>query len=167
MLDVDGQTTPRYTTIYDAAAKLRNRRQSLDANGCSIPILLPPSRTCGRWPFAGCASCRSTRPGPRQQRAAERKLLPACQHQVKNGMEVFTHERPGPRRGAGSAGSVGTITELLSADNFKLAPAPARPAAEVGRPVQRASTGRRPLHAQWLAVQAGRDDRVRRRRIDP
>ena len=32
----------------------------------------------------------------RGRRAAERKLLPACQHQVKDGMEVFTMNAPGP-----------------------------------------------------------------------
>ena len=60
----------------------------------------------------------------RGKRAAERKLLPACQHQVKEGMEVFTMNDPGTD-GERVRESVKMITELLTADHLK-APSPRR-----------------------------------------
>jgi hypothetical protein len=57
----------------------------------------------------------------RGKRAAERKLLPACQHQVVEGMEVFTMNGRGPD-GDRVRGAVKTLTELLAADHLKPAP---------------------------------------------
>jgi NADH dehydrogenase/NADH:ubiquinone oxidoreductase subunit G len=48
-------------------------------------------------PVAVCRRCVVQIYGQKRgKRAAERKLLPACQHPVKNGMEVFTMNAPGP-----------------------------------------------------------------------
>jgi Fe-S-cluster-containing hydrogenase component 2 len=125
VLDVDGSTTPRYTTIYDAAAKLY---QSAGPEAkMPIPILChqPHMR-----PVAVCRLCVvQIYAAKRGKRSAERKLLPACQHQVKDGMEVFTINDPGPD-GERVRRVVSTLTELLSADHLKPAPAPA-PAAEL------------------------------------
>src|ERR1035441_3476440 len=81
-------------------------------------------------PVAVCRLCVVQVYGVRDgKRSPERKLLPACQHQVKEGMEVFTMYAPGGDgdrvRRAG-----GIVTELLMADHLKLAPAPA-PAKEL------------------------------------
>ncbi len=125
VLDIDGQTTPRYTTIYDAAAKLY---QSAGPEAkMPIPILChqPHMR-----PVAVCRLCVvQIYAAKRGKRAAERKLLPACQHQVKDGMEVFTMNDPGPD-GEKVRRVVSVLTELLSADHLKPAPAPA-PAADL------------------------------------
>jgi hypothetical protein len=87
--DLDGQTTPRYTTIYDAAMKLYGDQAKIP-----IPTLchLPHMK-----PVAVCRLCVVQIYGQKRgKRAAERKLLPACQHPVKDGMEVFTMNAPGP-----------------------------------------------------------------------
>ena len=118
--DLDGQTTPRYTTIYDAAAKLYVREAGDEAK-IPIPTLCHlPHMT----PVAVCRLCVVQIYGQKRgKRAAERKLLPACQHPVKNGMEVFTMNAPGPD-GERVRQSVKVVTELLAADHLKPAPQP-------------------------------------------
>lgn len=118
--DLEGRTTPRYTTIYDAAAKLYVH-QAGDEAKIPIPTLchLPHMK-----PVAVCRLCVVQIYGQKRgKRAAERKLLPACQHPVKNGMEVFTMNAPGPD-GERVRQSVKVVTELLAADHLKLAPEP-------------------------------------------
>lgn len=118
--DVDGRTTPRYTTIYDAAAKLYVHQEGDEAK-IPIPTLchLPHMK-----PVAVCRLCVVQIYGQKRgKRAAERKLLPACQHPVKNGMEVFTMNAPGPD-GERVRQSVKVVTELLAADHLKPAPQP-------------------------------------------
>src|SRR5256714_5112072 len=112
--DLDGQTTPRYTTIYDAATKLYG-----DEAKIPIPTLchLPHMK-----PVAVCRLCVVQIYGQKRgKRAAERKLLPACQHPVKDGMEVFTMNAPG-RDGERVRQAVKTVTELLAADHLQPAP---------------------------------------------
>jgi len=125
VLDIDGQTTPRYTTIYDAAAKLY---QSAGPEAkMPIPILCHQPHMK---PVAVCRLCVvQIYAAKRGKRSAERKLLPACQHQVKDGMEVFTMNDKGPD-GEKVRRVVSVLTELLSADHLKMAPEPA-PAAEL------------------------------------
>ena len=118
--DMDGRTTPRYTTIYDAAAKLYVK-QAGDEARIPIPTLchLPHMK-----PVAVCRLCVVQIYGQKRgKRAAERKLLPACQHPVKNGMEVFTMNDTGPD-GERVRQSVKVVTELLAADHLKPAPQP-------------------------------------------
>ena len=118
--DLDGRTTPRYTTIYDAAVKLYVH-QAGDEAKIPIPTLchLPHMK-----PVAVCRLCVVQIYGQKRgKRAAERKLLPACQHPVKNGMEVFTMNAPGSD-GERVRQSVKVVTELLAADHLKPAPQP-------------------------------------------
>src|SRR5947209_3654051 len=126
LLDIEGRTTPRYTTIYDAAVQLYVRDPGDEAK-IPIPTLChQPHMT----PGGVCRLCVVQIYGQKRgKRAAERKLLPACQHQVKQGMEVFTMKAPGPD-GERVRRAVGLMGELLAADHLKLAPAPA-PAAEL------------------------------------
>src|SRR4051812_2476856 len=123
VLDIEGRTTPRYTTIYDAARKLYVENPG-DEQKIPIPVLChqPHLR-----PVAVCRLCVVQIYGQKRgKRAAERKLLPACQHQVKQGMEVFTMNAAGPD-GERVRAAVGVMTELLMGDHLKpaLAPAPA------------------------------------------
>lgn len=118
--DMEGRTTPRYTTIYDAAVKLYVQHAGDEAK-IPIPILCHlPHMT----PVAVCRLCVVQIYGQKRgKRAAERKLLPACQHPVKEGMEVFTMDAPGPD-GERVRQSVKVVTELLAADHLKPAPVP-------------------------------------------
>ncbi len=126
--DKEGKTTPRYTTIYDAALKLYVKTPGDEAK-IPIPVLCHQPHM---QPVAVCRLCVVQIYGEKRgKRAAERKLLPACQHPVKPGMEVFTMNDPG-RDGDRVRQTVKTLTELLSADHLKLAPAPA-PAKELHR----------------------------------
>jgi len=114
--DLEGRTTPRYTTIYDAAVKLyRDEARIPIPTLCHLPHMTP---------VAVCRLCVVQIYGQKRgKRAAERKLLPACQHPVKAGMEVFTMNAPGPD-GDRVRQSVKVVTELLAADHLKPAPHP-------------------------------------------
>ncbi len=126
VLDIDGRTTPRYTTIYDAAAALY-QAQSSEQSKIPIPVLCHQPHMA---PVAVCRLCVVQIYGKKRgKRAAERKLLPACQHQVKDGMEVFTMNDPGPD-GVKVRRAVSVMTELLTADHLKMAPSPA-PASDL------------------------------------
>src|SRR6266480_3521497 len=126
VVDLEGRTTPRYTTIFDAARKLYVEQLG-DEKKIPIPILChQPHMT----PVAVCRLCVVQIYGQKRgRRAAERKLLPACQHQVKDKMEVFTMNAEGPD-GERVRKAVNVMTELLSSDHLKDAPAPA-PSAEL------------------------------------
>ena len=121
VLDIEDRTTPRYTTIYDAAVKLYVQQPGDEAK-IPIPTLCHlPHMT----PVAVCRLCVVQIYGQKRgQRAAERKLLPACQHQVKEGMEVFTMNDAGPD-GDRVRQAVKVVAELLAADHLKPAPPPA------------------------------------------
>ena len=114
LLNLDGRTTPRYTTIFDAIVKLDK--------SASTPTLCHQSHMT---PVAVCRICVVQVYGQRNgQRTPERKLLPACQHQVKAGMEVLTMEAPGPD-GDRVRRVTRVLAELLVTDHLKPAPAPA------------------------------------------
>ena len=115
VVDLEGRTTPRYTTIYDAARKLFVQQPGDEAK-IPIPILCHQSHMK---PVAVCRVCVVQIYGQKRgKRAAERKLLPACQHQVKDGMEVFTMNAPGSD-GDRVRQTVKVMTELLAADHLK------------------------------------------------
>jgi Fe-S-cluster-containing hydrogenase component 2 len=121
VLDLQDRTTPRYTTIYDAAVSLYVKEVGDEAK-IPIPVLCHQPHMK---PVAVCRLCIVQIYGmKRGKRAAERKLLPACQHQVVEGMEVFTMMDPGAD-GDRVRGAVKTLTELLSTDHLK--PAPSTP----------------------------------------
>jgi len=134
VLDADGKTTPRFTTIYDAVAQLYETEQGGEAR-IPIPILCHQSHMK---PVAVCRMCVVQIYGmKRGKRAAERKLLPACQYLVKEGMEVFTIKDKG-KDGDRVRNSVKVLTELLVTDHLKPAPDPAlakqlEPYDELGR----------------------------------
>ena len=113
--DIEGRTTPRYTTIYDAARKLYVQRSGDEAK-IPIPTLCHlPHMT----PVAVCRLCVVQIYGTKRgKRAGERKLLPACQHQVKEGMEVFTMNDPG-KDGDRVRQTVKVMTELLAVNHLK------------------------------------------------
>jgi Fe-S-cluster-containing hydrogenase component 2 len=115
VVDLEGRTTPRYTTIYDAAVKLYVKQPG-DEQKIPIPILCHQPHMK---PVAVCRLCVVQIYGmKRGKRAAERKLLPACQHQVKNGMEVFTMNDQGAD-GERVRTTVKVMTELLATDHLK------------------------------------------------
>ena len=115
IVDLQGRTTPRYTTIYDAASTLYVKQPGDEAK-IPIPVLCHQPHMN---PVAVCRLCVVQIYGQKRgRRAAERKLLPACQHQVKDGMEVFTMNAPGPD-GDRVRTTVKVMTEMLAADNLK------------------------------------------------
>ncbi|HEX4749700.1 MAG TPA: cyclic nucleotide-binding domain-containing protein [Bryobacteraceae bacterium] len=113
--DINGRTTPRYTTIYDAVSKLRKQH--------SVPVV------CHQPHMRPVAVCRVCMVQIANKGRVERKLLPACQHQVKDGMEIFSMDDSGAN-GQRVKRSIKIVTELLTADALKLAPEPA-PAEEL------------------------------------
>ena len=118
VLDLQDRTTPRYTTIYDAAVSLYVKEVG-DESKIPIPVLCHQPHMK---PVAVCRLCIVQIYGQKRgKRAAERKLLPACQHQVVEGMEVFTMMAEGAD-GDRVRSAVKTLTELLSADHLKPAP---------------------------------------------
>jgi Fe-S-cluster-containing hydrogenase component 2 len=115
VLDLQDRTTPRYTTIYDAAAALYVKEVGDEAK-IPIPVLCHQPHMK---PVAVCRLCIVQIYGQKRgKRAAERKLLPACQHQVVEGMEVFTMNAEGPD-GERVRQTVKTLTEFLAADHLK------------------------------------------------
>ena len=114
VLDLEGRTTPRYTTIYDAARRLY-AQQIGDEAKIPIPVLCHQPHMK---PVAVCRLCVVQIYGQKRgKRAAERKLLPACQHQVKDGMEVFTMNAPG-KDGDRVRQTVKVLTEMLASDHL-------------------------------------------------
>ncbi len=138
-LDENDKVIPQATTIYDAATALADSvplagpdgSPLLDAKGrvihrprteddphrvgtasgpCPIPILCHQPHL---GPVAVCRVCvveitKIEKDGPKTQR----KLLPACQHRVEDGMEVKTAETSARVRS-----SVATVVALLAADH--------------------------------------------------
>ena len=136
--DIEGRTTPLYTTIYAAAAQLYVKDVGDEAK-IPIPTLChQPHMT----PVGVCRLCVVQIYGQKRgKRAAERKLLPACQHQVKEGMEVFTMNAEGAD-GDRVRQTVKVLTELLAVDHLKPAEPPSlekelAPFNELGRMVGR------------------------------
>jgi ferredoxin len=118
ILDINGRTTPRYTTIYDAAVELYVKQPGDEAK-IPIPTLCHQPHM---EPVGVCRLCVVQIYGmKRGKRAAERKLLPACQHPVKKGMEVFTMNAEGPD-GERVRQTVRAVTELLASNHLKPAP---------------------------------------------
>jgi len=137
VVDIGGRTTPRYTTIFDAARKLYVKQPG-DEVKIPIPTLCHQSHMK---PVAVCRLCVVQIYGQKRgRRTAERKLLPACQHEVKEGMEVFTMNAPGPD-GERVRQAVKVVSELLAGDHLKPAPShlakQLAPFNELGQMVQR------------------------------
>lgn len=130
IVDIDGRTTPRYTTIYDAAIELYVKQPGDEAK-IPIPILCHQAHMT---PVAVCRLCVVQIFDPKRNRR-ERRLLPACQHRVEQGMEVFTMDHCDADGTPSADGrrvreAVSILAELLVADHLKPAPPPA-PAEEL------------------------------------
>ncbi len=112
--DREGRTIPRRTTIFDAARQLFVEKPG-DAN--PIPVLCHQEHMR---PVGVCRICvveMSRIKGG--QRRRERKLLPACQHRVEEGMEVQTIESPDLEARARVRSAVQLLIELLAADHLQ------------------------------------------------
>ena len=144
--DAAGEPELRTTTIYDAARELFTPAPgNAFADGelaRRIPVLCHQSH---QHPVAVCRMCSVHIVKPSKGRP-ERKLFPACQHPVEDGMLVTTRcggaeynpaaEDPKPRESAAKyapdvAKSVGLLAELLMADQ---PPRPLTPAAAPAGP---------------------------------
>ena len=95
VLDVDGRTTPRFTTIYDAAVKLIVKQPGDEAK-IPIPILCHQPHMK---PVAVCRMCMVQIYGQKRgARAAERKLMPALPASGEGRHGSFHHCRSWRRR---------------------------------------------------------------------
>ena len=123
MYKADDTPVVRATTIFDAARSAPALLAGLTPPpGCPvrIPVL------CHRDHMAPVAVCRVcavqiVKPDPRDPSKpprVERKVLPACQHPVENGMEVHTMWSPDSKYRTQVRAAVQGLFELLSADHF-------------------------------------------------
>ncbi len=129
--DRDGKTTPRYTTIYDAARECARmypgKYPDVPENGAfdsdryinEIPIL------CHQEHLKPIAVCRVCMVEVRGKERRESALVPACQFRVKEGLAVHTHKSPDPGAAKRVKSTVKVLTELLSADHLSPAAAQA------------------------------------------
>lgn len=131
VLDVKGQSTPRYTTILDAARQLYVKTEADEAS-FPIPTLChqPHMKPVGVCRI--CAVQTATAMPNDTKLKRDRKLVPACAHPVKDGMFVFTMEdrdKTGKRTRDAELvwHSVKMLTRLLTADHLKDAPSPKPP----------------------------------------
>jgi Fe-S-cluster-containing hydrogenase component 2/CRP-like cAMP-binding protein len=123
VLDVNGNTTPRFSTILDAALKLYGDKMGERASS-HIPVLChQPHMT----PVAVCRMCTVQIYGEKRgEFKPERKLLPACQYPVKKNMEVYTMMSTAATCGEKHAEdgelvstTARTLTELLASKHLK------------------------------------------------
>jgi len=145
--DARGIKIIRPTTIYDAEVELRRRLRNPDAyEGEEIPVAdatilkpgcyQPADNTkihipvlCHQEhlnPVAVCRACvvQLMRKDPKKGTSRpERKLLPACQHLVRDGMEVHTMESPVAEHRRTVRTAVQNLVEMLSADHLDQDPA--------------------------------------------
>jgi Fe-S-cluster-containing hydrogenase component 2 len=142
VLDIKERPTPQYTTILDAVVKLNSALDAvvklnvklnaeldafvelnavkLNAERTEKPVKPYVPTLCHQphmTPVAVCRLCVV-------QVYGQRRGVPACQQQVKDGMQVFTMHAP-KFEGEQVRRSVGILTELLITDHLRLAPAPA------------------------------------------
>jgi NADH:ubiquinone oxidoreductase subunit F (NADH-binding)/CRP-like cAMP-binding protein/Fe-S-cluster-containing dehydrogenase component/NADH:ubiquinone oxidoreductase subunit E len=128
VVDAKGRSKPRYSTIYDALLQLNREREGAGEKPIWIPTLCHQAHMT---PVAVCRMCVVQIYGMRRgQLTPERKLLPACQHQVKEGMKVFTMDhRDANGNLSGDAQrvrqAVNVLANLLATDHLKEAPDPA------------------------------------------
>jgi Fe-S-cluster-containing hydrogenase component 2/CRP-like cAMP-binding protein len=133
--EADGLPKPRTTTIYDAAWQIvRDGHWTEQDLNERIPVLchkdhLNPVAVCR---MCSVHVCRYSRGAGRFQ--PNDKLIPACQHEVQEGIEVTTWKgaRPGhdsEKYAAQVTKSIRMLTELLVAEN--LHPDPVRDSRNV------------------------------------
>jgi Fe-S-cluster-containing hydrogenase component 2 len=129
VLDLEGRTTPRFTTVYDAALKAFDEFKTEGSGSAPgwkefpIPIL------CHQPHMKPVAVCRICVVHIYNNGWPEGRLRAACQFQVKDGMQVYTMGAPG-KEGDPVRKSVKVVTELLAGEHLRPAPPPA-PAADL------------------------------------
>ena len=114
VIDQDGKTIPRSTTIYDAAAKLFVKKPG-DVN--PIPVLCHQEHMN---PAGVCRICvvevfRTTG----GKRRSGGKLLPSCAHRAEPDMEVHTLASTNEEARQRVQRSVRVLTELLASDHLR------------------------------------------------
>jgi Fe-S-cluster-containing dehydrogenase component/CRP-like cAMP-binding protein len=126
ILDRDGNTVPRFSTIWDAMEKLYHDRPVMRGYS-DIPVLCHQPHMK---PVGVCRMCTVQIWGERDGKLRrERKLLPACQYPVKAGMQVFTRcaqtrtTELGQRKDDDAGGeavrtAVRTLSELLASSHL-------------------------------------------------
>lgn len=114
----DGTTVVRATTIYDAAKRMKPPKLADDQTATRIPILCHQDH---QTPVAVCRACVvqivSIDPRDPTKKKEQRKLLPACQHRVEEGMEIHTLWSPDTKFRKTVRSSVQTLYELLAGDH--------------------------------------------------
>jgi Fe-S-cluster-containing hydrogenase component 2/CRP-like cAMP-binding protein len=143
LIDEEGRTIPRRSTIYDAAYKLYGealRREQIIPTLCHVDHLHPVGvcRVCS----VEVAKREKDRNDPTKTReVVGEKLLPACVQPVEPGMIVHTRRSPASERGRKRVEtSLRVLVELLSADHLPAAATPGAQDTDFGRLVQRLSS---------------------------
>ncbi len=107
--DKEGMTTPRYTTLYDAAREAARQHAGYRNE---IPIL------CHQEHLHPVAVCRICMVEVRGKERRENGLVPACQFRVKEGLDVHTHQSADADAVRRITSTVKVLTELLAADHL-------------------------------------------------
>jgi Fe-S-cluster-containing hydrogenase component 2 len=107
--DKEGKTTPRFTTLFDAA---REAARAHPEYRNEIPIL------CHQEHLRPVAVCRICMVEVRGKERRENGLVPACQFRVKEGLDVHTHKSSDPDAVKRITNTVRVLTELLTADHL-------------------------------------------------
>src|SRR5260221_7180688 len=107
--DKEGKTTPRYTSLYDAA---REAARIHPGYRNEIPIL------CHQEHMNPVAVCRICMVEVRGKERRENGLVPACQFRVKEGLDVHTHQSSDADAVRRITSTVKVLTELLTADHL-------------------------------------------------
>ncbi len=111
--DPQGRPIPRFTTIYDAAAKAFVTRPG---ETHPIPTLCHKEHLP---PVGVCRVCIVEVVEMQREGRSERRLLPSCVQQVSEGMIVHTiHSSEDPTAASRVKAAAGTIVELLVADHL-------------------------------------------------
>ena len=120
MFNPDGTTMVRPTTIYDAARR-RKPPKMPDGRPAGVPRIPILCHQDHQTPVAVCRACvvQIVSDDPRNpgKKREQRKLLPACQHRVEEGMEVHTLWSPEAKFRKSVRASVQTLYELLAGDH--------------------------------------------------
>ncbi len=118
--DKEGKTTPRFTSIYDAAREATRQHAGYQNE---IPIL------CHQEHLPPVAVCRICMVEVRGKERRENGLVPACQFRVKDGLDVHTLQSTDADAVRRISGTVKVLAELLAADHLSSGPVDSSPVA--------------------------------------
>lgn len=132
LFNADDTPVVRATTIYDATRSVEAVFAGLTTPPDGVPRIPVLCHRDHLTPVAVCRVCavQIVKPDPRSpndptKQRVERKLLPACQHRVEEGMVVHTLWSPDTRYRAAVRAGVQVLYELLAGDHL-------HPEAEAG-----------------------------------